>query len=51
MKTKTTRPRPIKKLAAFRLPRPTLARLRAMARRSNLSQARTLEALIHSATL
>ncbi len=47
MKTKRTR----RKLAAFRLPPPTLARLRAMAARNRLSQSRTLEAIIHTSTL
>ena len=47
MKTKRTR----RKLAAFRLPPPTLARLRAMAARARLSQSRIIESLIHSSTL
>lgn len=49
MKTKTIRPR--RKLAAFRLPLATLARLRELARRTDTSQSRIVEALIHTATL
>jgi hypothetical protein len=51
MKPTPTASTPRRKLAAFRLPFATLARLRDMAARARLSQSKILEALIHSSTL